>query len=45
MAVIDNLMSGVGNFERVDRTLQWDEINRDASKHEDRVDGGLCPAV
>jgi hypothetical protein len=38
--VIDDLIGGVGNFVRVARTLQWAAINRDRSRHGDRVDGG-----
>ena len=33
-------IGGVGNFERVARTVQWTAINRDRSRRGDRVDGG-----
>jgi len=39
MAAIGDLIGGVGNFERVARTVQWAAINRDRSKHRDQVDG------
>jgi hypothetical protein len=40
MATIEDMIGGVVNFERVDRTVQWAAINSDSSKHRDRVDDG-----
>jgi hypothetical protein len=40
MATIDNSVGGVGNFKLVARTIQWAVINKDPSRHGDRVDGG-----
>jgi hypothetical protein len=39
MAAIDDLVGGVGNFERVARTVQWAVINKDPSRRGDQVDG------
>ena len=40
IAAIDDMIGVVGNFERVARTVQWAAINRDSSRHRDRVDDG-----
>ena len=40
MTAIDDSIGGVGNFERVARTVQWAAINRDHSRRGDRVDDG-----
>jgi hypothetical protein len=38
MAVINDSIDGVGNFEREAWTIQWAAINKDHSRYGDRVD-------